>query len=299
MSNTTRQGTIFAVSAYLIWGVTPAYFKLIEEFPPFQIVGHRILWALPVLFLLICFTGQFSTLKQSLGDKKLLLRLFSCGLLIGINWGIFIWSVSVDKMSEASLGYFINPLINVLIGYVLLGERLRPLQTTAVIIATIGVLYLIVVHGYFPWIGLSLAISFAIYGVIKKRLQLNPFIGLFLEALVLLPLSLLYFYYVFESNQLYTDTTSGLWMIIPLAGILTIIPLYCFAKAAPLISFSSLGFFQYIAPSLTLFLAVFVYGEPFGEVQAIGFGCIWFALGIFSIDLIKQSRKRTAFLPAQ
>ncbi|WP_375751921.1 EamA family transporter RarD [Vibrio sp. HN007] len=287
-----RQGVLFALGAYTMWGIAPIYFKALTEVPALEILSHRIIWSFFVLAALIQVSRQWNTVVNVLKDKKKLLILTATALLVGTNWLIFIWSVNANHMLDASLGYYINPLFNVILGMVFLGERLRKLQWLAVALAFVGVMIQVIAFGSVPYVALALAISFGLYGLLRKKVNLNAQVGLFVETMVLIPAAAIYLFAIASSdtsNLINNDLSLNILLLS--AGLVTTAPLLCFNAAATRLMLSTLGFFQYIGPSLMFILAVTVYGEPFNHDKATTFAFIWAALFLFSFDGIKASTK--------
>lgn len=288
-----RQGIFLAIGAYTIWGIAPIYFKSIAEVSPLEILSHRIIWSFFLLAILINFSRGWRSVRDTLRSKPKMLYLVSTSILVGANWLIFISAVNANKMLDASLGYYINPLFNVVLGMVFLGERLRKLQWFAVALAASGVLVQLIAFGSVPIIAISLATSFGLYGLLRKKVSLDAQTGLFIETLVLLPIAA--FYLLFIADSATSDLTSNpmiLNVLLISAGIITTLPLLCFTGAATRLKLSTLGFFQYIGPSLMFLLAVLAYNEAFSSDKAITFAFIWAALIIFSFDGIKNGRKK-------
>lgn len=285
-----RAGIWFALTAYGLWGVIPVYFKLVGFAAPIEIIAHRICWAVVVLLVLIFLRRQQYLLRTF--DWSTIGWLGVSGLLLSINWSAFVWALLNDRMLETSLGYYMNPLVNVLLGGLFLGERLRRGQALAVLIATIGVANELLLAGVFPWVGLTLAFSFGFYGLVRKKIMVDSVVGLGVETILLLPAALGYLIWLTIQGQgSIANGAQGELAMLSLGGLLTVIPLVAFGAAALRLSLTVLGFFQYLAPSITLLLAVFVYGEPFLASQAITFGCIWLALVIFSVEGLTHQRR--------
>ncbi|MGL5285458.1 MAG: EamA family transporter RarD [Aeromonas sp.] len=292
-----RQGVIFALSAYTLWGLAPIYFKHLTEVPAGEILTHRIIWSFVLLLVLVLAKRQWHKVQMVLGRPRLLLLLTLTSLLIGANWLLFIWAVNNGHMLDTSLGYYINPLLNVVLGMLFLGERLRRLQWAAVAMAAIGVGVQLIAFGSLPWIALVLAVSFSCYGLIRKKLALDALTGLLMETLVLLPAAAIYLWGIADSATSHMgDNTLSLNLLLIAAGLITTAPLLCFTAAATRLRFSTLGFFQYISPSLTFLLAVTQYGEHLSHDKVITFACIWSALVLFSLDGIRSGRREQ---PAQ
>ena len=294
-----RKGVLLAICAYTIWGIAPLYFKLLHHVPATEILMHRVIWSFIFMVILMQFIGGFSRLRLILKQPKQLLILLITSILIAANWLIFIWAVNNDHMLDASLGYFINPLFNVLLGMVFLGERLRKLQWVAVALASIGVLVQLISFGSIPLLSLALAASFGFYGLLRKKVNIDAKSGLLVETAILLPIALGYLFITLDSSTTSMLTnTLDLNLLLVAAGIITTIPLLCFAGSAVRIPFSILGFFQYIGPSIMFILAVKLFNEPFDIEKGITFGFIWGALVIFVGDMILQRQRRNALAKA-
>ncbi|MEM8769627.1 MAG: EamA family transporter RarD, partial [Pseudomonadota bacterium] len=293
-----RTGIWFALTAHGLWGVIPVYFKFVDFAGPFEIIAHRICWAMVVLVALVLIRRQLASVRHL--TRRQIVWLGVSGLLLSINWSTFVWALLNERMIETSLGYYINPLVNVLLGGLFLGERLRPWQFAAVTLAGFGVLNELLAVGVFPWVGLTLAFTFGFYGLVRKKIAVDSVVGLGVETLLLLPLAIGYLLWLTALGQGSLAAGEGAevaWLA--LGGPLTVIPLVAFAAAALRLPLTVLGFFQYLAPSITLLLAIFVYGEPFTSSQALTFGCIWFALVIFTAEgLVQQRRQRRSQLAA-
>ena len=294
-----RKGVLLAICAYTIWGVAPLYFKLLHHVPATEILMHRVIWSFIFMVILMQFIGGFSRLRLILKQPKQLLILLITSVLIAANWLLFIWAVNNDHMLDASLGYFINPLFNVLLGMVFLGERLRKLQWVAVALASIGVLVQLISFGSIPLVSLALAASFGFYGLLRKKVNIDAKSGLLVETAILLPIALGYLFITLDSSTTSMLTnTLDLNLLLVAAGIVTTIPLLCFAGSAVRIPFSLLGFFQYIGPSIMFILAVKLFNEPFDIEKGITFGFIWGALVIFVGDMTLQRQRRNALAKA-
>ncbi|AZG71768.1 EamA family transporter RarD [Shewanella livingstonensis] len=295
-----RKGVLLAVCAYTIWGIAPLYFKLLHHVPATEILMHRVIWSFIFMIIMMQFIGGFGRLRLILKQPKQLAVLFVTSVLIAANWLIFIWAVNNDHMLDASLGYFINPLFNVLLGMVFLGERLRKLQWLAVGLASAGVLVQLISFGSIPLLSLALAASFGFYGLLRKKVNIDAKSGLLVETAILLPIALGYLLITLDTSSVSMLTNSmNLNLLLIAAGIVTTIPLLCFAGAAVRIPFSILGFFQYIGPSIMFILAVKLFNEPFDIEKGITFGFIWGALIIFVGDMLVQRQRRNALAKAQ
>ncbi|EKM20461.1 EamA family transporter RarD [Vibrio harveyi] len=288
----SRQGVLLAIGAYTMWGIAPIYFKSIAEVSPLEILSHRVIWSFFLLAALLHFGRHWRSVRDIIKNKTKMMFLVSTAILVGANWLIFIWAVNSNHMLDASLGYYINPLINVLLGMVFLGERLRKLQWFAVVLAACGVLVQLIVFGSVPVVAIALAMSFGFYGLLRKKVSVEAQTGLFIETLVMLPAAAIYLLFIASSptsNML--DNPMQLNTLLIAAGVITTLPLLCFTGAATRLKLSTLGFFQYIGPSLMFLLAVLIYGEPFTSDKAITFAFIWGALVVFSFDGLRNNRK--------
>ena len=276
-----------AASAYILWGVLPAYWKLLQAVPAYEILCHRMVWSLLLTIGLVYLYGRQAAFRKAVRERRNLITFSATALLLAINWLLYIWAVNAGFIVEASLGYFINPLINVLFGMIFFRERMRPVQWVALLLAALGVLYLTLYYGRFPWISLVLAVTFAIYGLLHKKNSMAALDGLCLETgLVFIPAAL--FLAGLEVKQGGSFGHVGLLSSLLLAGsgIITTVPLLLFGYAAHKIPLSSLGLLQYLAPSINLVLGVFVYGEDFSRPRMIGFSLIWLALGLYLAENI-------------
>ncbi|AUV84757.1 EamA family transporter RarD [Vibrio campbellii] len=287
-----RQGVLLAVGAYTMWGIAPIYFKSIAEVSPLEILSHRVFWSFFLLAALLHFGRQWRSVRDIIKNKTKMMYLVSTAILVGANWLIFIWAVTSNHMLDASLGYYINPLINVLLGMVFLGERLRKLQWLAVALAACGVLVQLIVFGSVPVVAIALAMSFGFYGLLRKKVSVEAQTGLFIETLVMLPAASIFLFFIASTPT--SNMFENPWQLNTLliaAGVITTLPLLCFTGAATRLKLSTLGFFQYIGPSLMFLLAVLIYGEPFTSDKAITFAFIWGALVVFSFDGLRNNRK--------
>lgn len=293
-----NRGVLYAAGAYILWGLLPLYWKALQDVPPAQIVAHRLVWSLVFVGLALTARRNWGWLGGVLRRPRVLLTFAVSGTLLTINWLTYIWGVNAGYIVETSLGYFINPLVNVMLGYLILKERLRPAQWLALAVALGGVLYLTFSYGAFPWIALTLAFSFGIYGLIRKTAVLNSGEGLFLETAVLF-LPALAFLVLQESRGVgvltHTDLTTTALLIG--AGAATSIPLLLFAAGARRITLTTLGLLQYMAPTLQFLIGVLVYNEPFGPDRVVGFGLIWLALIIYTFESMIH-RRRAIVVPS-
>lgn len=293
LSREQKLGGIFAASAYSLWGIAPLYFKQIDFIPAAEILLHRIVWSFVLLSLIVLALRQGDKVLAILRQPKMLGWLLVSALLLGGNWGLFIWAVNNHHMLDASLGYYINPLLNVLLGMLFLGERLRKMQWAAVALATSGVLIQLITFGSLPWIALTLAGSFAIYGLMRKKLAVDAITGLFYESLLLLPLALWYWWQFADSSA--ANLLANNWQLnsyLMAAGLVTTVPLLCFIAAARRLQLSTMGFFQYIGPSFMFVFGVWLYHEPFAADRFVTFGLIWLALLLYTADAWQFNRQR-------
>ncbi|MBH2561141.1 EamA family transporter RarD [Serratia ureilytica] len=288
----TRQGIFFALAAYFMWGIAPAYFKLIQQVSADEILTHRIIWSFFFMLALITLGRNWPKVRAACQNRKRLLLLAVTALLIGGNWLLFIWAVNNHHMLEASLGYFINPLVNVLLGMLFLGERFRRMQWVAVALAFTGVLVQLWQFGSLPIIGLGLAFSFAFYGLLRKKIAIDAQTGMLIETLWLLPVAAAYLFLFADSPTSHLSANPwSLNLLLVAAGIVTTVPLLCFTAAATRLRLSTLGFFQYLGPTLMFLLAVTFYGETVGQDKLVTFGFIWAALILFTLDALYTQRK--------
>ena len=286
-----KAGVLFALAAYSMWGIAPMYFKLLTSVPALEIVMHRIVWSVLVLCLLLAVRKKFGQVFKAIRDPKVIATLSISGLLLAANWLVFIWAVNNDQMLDASLGYFINPLFNVLLARFFLHESLTRLQLLAVFVALAGVAFLIFSYGQLPWVALVLAISFSIYGLLRKKVSVDSMPGLLIESCIMLPFALLYWFVMDTTSGNMLANSTDLNVTLLLAGVVTTAPLLCFTAAARRIRYTTLGFFQYIGPSLMFLLAVIHYQEPLDTSRVVTFVCVWSGLLIYVYDSLRVYRK--------
>lgn len=287
MNNLSReaQGYIYALMAFGFWGLIPIYFKLIASVSPAEILAHRIIWSVVLLFGMIVFSRQLGAFTLLIRDLHKIKYLVLTALLVSINWLVFIWAVSHNMIAESSLGYYINPLVNFALGILFFKDRPSFWQKVAIGLAFGAIVYQVVTLGSIPVISLALAFSFGFYGMIRKQINLPAMNGLYIETLILLPLALLYFSYLVVTDQnAFVFPPNGISWLLLLAGIITVLPLLWFNAAATRISLIHIGFFQYISPTVSFLLAIFVYDEVLLPQKLTTFVLIWIALAIFSID---------------
>jgi len=291
MDKTAREGVIAGLAAYLMWGVLPVYFKIVGEVPATEVLAHRIIWAVPFGALIVLLRRQWPEVGRALTHRGMLGWLSVSTLFIGMNWFVYIWAIQDGRIFETSLGYYINPLTNMLVGVWLFGERLRRFQIVAVALAVIGVLVLTISGGVVPWVALFLAVSFTVYAAIRKRVVIGGMPGLFVETILLLPFALIWFGYLYSSSQMVFmsgDSSMTFWLI--MAGPITVVPLLCFALAARRVTLTTIGFMQFLAPTLQFGTGIY-YGEILTTAHLICFSFIWVAVAFFIFDAVKNSRK--------
>jgi chloramphenicol-sensitive protein RarD len=289
------QGLIAAALAYILWGLFPLYIKQVAHVNAVEIVAHRSAWSLVFVFALLLAWRRTAWMKAALRDRHVLKVFAASALLLGVNWGLYVWAVSAGRILDASLGYFINPLINVLLGVLVLHERPRPRQWAAVGIAAAGVLWLIVAAGEWPWVALVLACTFGLYGLMRKTAPLGAAEGLALETLLQAPVALLLVgWWTWQGSGGLAGHDGGTLAWLLLAGPFTAIPLLLFASGARRLPLATLGLLQYLGPTLQFVIGVFVYGEPFSAERAVGFALIWLALLIYSAESWWAWRQRPA-----
>ncbi|MFW3172885.1 EamA family transporter RarD [Geodermatophilus sp. CPCC 206100] len=294
-----RAGVAFGLGAYGLWGLFPLYFPLLEPAGGLEIVAHRVLWSLLFVAVLLTVVRRWSHVRAAFADRRTLLVLLGAALLIGINWLVFVYGVNSGHVVETSLGYFINPLVSVLLGVVVFRERLRPLQWVAVGIAAVAVLVLTIDYGRPPWIALSLAASFGLYGLMKKLVRVEAAPGLFVEtALMVLPAAAVLVVLHAQGEGTAGSAGTGHLLLLVGSGLGTAIPLLMFAAATRRIPLSTVGLLQYLTPLMQLAIGVFVYHEPMPAARLAGFVIVWVALAVFTADSVRQARagarRRTA-----
>ena len=291
---TTRRsisGAIFGASSFLIWGISPLYWKTLTAVSALEIVAHRVVWSFFILIPLVLFRNRWNDFLSTLINWRSMAILTITSLFVSCNWLIYIWAVNNGFLLQASLGYYINPLVNVLLGTLFLKERLRPYQIMAVVLAGVGVLYLTIVYGQFPWIACILAITLGLYGLVRKVIAVGSLVGLTIETLLLAAPALGYLIYLANNNSaaffggsLQTD------LLLAGTSVVTALPLLLFAMSARRVKLATLGFLQYIAPTCMFGMAVFIFLEPFRTEQLISFALIWAALAIYSTDSVVHFR---------
>ena len=290
-----KQGLLFALSAYTAWGVFPIYWKLLQQVPALQLISHRIIWSFALLMIILALKGGIKTIIGQMTNLKVLRVYALASILIGINWLFYVWAVNAGFIIETSLGYFINPLISVLLGTIFFKERLRPMQWIAVLMATIGVAYLTIAYGRLPWIALILAFSFGFYGLVKKLAPLSSVSGLTMETgLLFLPALGYLLFSEWHGGGAFTHSGLQADLLMIGTGLITTFPLLMFASATQRIPLSMVGLMQYIAPTIQFLIGIFIFHEPFSNQQLIGFGLVWIGLIIFISESILRARQPIA-----
>lgn len=285
-------GVYYGVIAYTLWGLLPIYWKLLKEIPAVELLAYRIFWAFIFSGGLFLWKNGIGILKEAIKDRNNVRNILLCSFIITINWGTYIWAVNSNKILQASMGYFINPLMVVLLGRIVLKENLNVLQYISIGFASIGVIILTVQYGSIPWVSLLLAASFAFYGLFKKLLKVESLTGLLLETAAITPLALGYILFKLFSGQsaVYSVSISTL-VILFCSGVVTALPLLWFAMGAVRVKLSTMGVLQYIAPTISLFIGVFVYGEKFTDTHLFSFSFIWIGLIIYTFSNLEAISK--------
>lgn len=282
---------MYAVGCYVAWGLFPIFWKAVTGVPAVNVLAHRIVWSFVFLLALVFFTDR-KTFIGYVKQPRLLLRLGLAGFVISANWGIYIYAVASNHIVEAGLGYYINPLVNVFLGYLFLKERLAPMQKAAVALALIGVVYFTISYGKFPWISLVLAGSFGLYGLLKKKANLESLPALTVETMMVFPFALAFLFYSSQSSAAIPFfPSSGITsLLLVISGLVTAVPLFWFGKSAQVIPLSTMGFIQYLSPTLQLLLGIFVYGETFGTEYLVCFAFVWAGLVCYTISILKGKK---------
>jgi chloramphenicol-sensitive protein RarD len=278
----TTKGVLYGLAAYTLWGSFPLYFALFEGIPAWEVLIHRVIWSCLFLAIVISLLTRWPAVIAALKQPKRLGFVLGCAVFIALNWGVYIYAVETRHVLQASLGYFLTPLVNVAMGLLILGERISRLQVIAVALAAVAILYQFVLLGELPWITLVLAFSFGTYGLLRKKVELDGLSGLFVETLLLLPLGLLTLAWLSSEGLSHFGGTSYSTLLLLSSGAVTAIPLLAFAGAARRLKLSTVGFLMYINPTIQFLIALFVFHEPLSTAKLVSFGMIWVALGIYS-----------------
>jgi len=298
--NRTREGFLYGLVAYGWWGLVPLYFRLlIGPLNAFDVLAHRIIWSMAFLGFVLMLSRRWSKVRKVLRQRQLVIVLAITTVLIAVNWLCYILAIEKRQVVQASLGYFITPLVSVVLGMIFFHERLRRLQWAALALAVVGVVWLVWIGKEWPWISFVLALSFGFYGLLRKRIPVDGLLGLSVETLFLVPAALAYFLFAWwtvPADDWFFDP--GFALLIVLSGVITAVPLLCFGQAAQRLPLSTLGFLQYLAPTIQFLLAVLLLGEEFDEERFQAFLFIWAGLILFSIDSYRAFRPRTAALTA-
>lgn len=289
-----KQGIFFGLAAYVLWGILPVYWKALELVSPFEILSSRFMWSCVFVFLLIIFQKKWplftKEVKQVFSNVKTGAAMVAAGITISFNWGTFIWAVNNGHIVETSMGYYINPLVSILFAVVFLRERLDKMQLAAITCAFIGVASMVYSFGKIPWVSLTLAFTFALYGLLKKILPVSALTSIMLETLLITPLALVYEYSLWQQGvSFYASGNLQVIMMLTGAGVVTAIPVLLFTAGARLLPLKIIGFLQYISPTLTLLIGVFVYNEAFTASHLLAFGCIWAALLLFIVSQLRSN----------
>lgn len=289
-----KQGIFFGLAAYVLWGILPVYWKALELVSPFEILSSRFMWSCVFVFLLIIFQKKWplfaKEVKQVFSNVKTGAAMVAAGITISFNWGTFIWAVNNGHIVETSMGYYINPLVSILFAVVFLRERLDKMQLAAITCAFIGVASMVYSFGKIPWVSLTLAFTFALYGLLKKILPVSALTSIMLETLLITPLALVYEYSLWQQGvSFYASGNLQVIMMLTGAGVVTAIPLLLFTAGARLLPLKIIGFLQYISPTLTLLIGVFVYNEAFTASHLLAFGWIWTALLLFIVSQLRSN----------
>ena len=287
--NEEKSGLLFAISTFMLWGVFPVYFKLLNELGYIQIVAHRIFWSVVILTLILKFSHKFCNVVRILKNKKIAFLLFITALLITSNWTIYIYGVEVGKIVDTSLGYFINPFFNMLLGMIILKERLDKIGKIATIIVFIAICIQIYDAGKLPFISLLLPTSFALYALIRKQISIPSLEGLFIETIFVLPFAILALFFITSAGKSHFEL-SWFGLLIAFSGPATVLPLLLFNEATKRLNLTTIGYLQYISPTMQLLIAVFIYGEFISELKFVSFSLIWIALLIVTLNSLKKEK---------
>ena len=289
----TRSGAALGAGAYALWGLFPLYWPLLAPSGPLEVLAHRVLWSLVVVGVLLAATRRVDRVRAAVADRRRLLMLATAAVVVAVNWGTYIYGVSNDQVVETSLGYFVNPIVTVLLGVLVLGERLRPAQWVAMSVAFVAVVVLSVEGGRPPWIALVLAFSFGTYGLLKKTAGVGAVEGLAIETAVLFPVAAVFVAVLGASGAgTFGSEGSGHALLLALSGVVTAVPLLMFGAAASRIPLSTLGVLQYVAPTIQFLIGITVFAEPLPPVRLFGFVLVWVGLAMFTIDLVRSHRRQ-------
>ncbi|WP_296418823.1 EamA family transporter RarD [Pseudooctadecabacter sp.] len=286
----TLRGFSFALGAYVFWGFLPLYLKLVDHIPAVEVVAHRIIWSVPIAGLVLVLLGRTGDLRRVLTDPRALAMGCVTAALVSVNWGIYVWAIAENRTLDAALGYYINPLFSVFLGFALLGERLTRLQWVAVALAAGAVGVLTVYNGSLPWPALALTVSWGVYAYFKRSLPIGPNQGFLLEVLILTPFALIYLGWLWSvGGGVFVPLSVDMWLLFG-CGVATAVPLMLYANGAKGLRLTTIGIMQYIAPTMIMLIAVFVFDEPFGTARAIAFPMIWAALALYTYSMFRNRR---------
>ncbi|MBL4892348.1 MAG: EamA family transporter RarD [Rhizobiaceae bacterium] len=288
--NDLRNGLIFALSANFIWGFLPLLLKAIQDVSPVELIANRVVWSIPIAFVILFFLKRTGDILPTFKDLKKLSLLALSALIITANWGVYVWAVVSDHIVEAALGYFINPLVIVALGGIFLGERFQRLQLVALALATVAVILLTVMNGVFPWISAVLAVSFAFYALIRKQIDVGPAQGFFIEILLISIFAIPYMLWLSSTGDaVFGSSSRDTWLLLA-CGPATALPLIFYASGAKLLPLSTVGILQYLTPSIQFLIGVFYFMEPFSQWQLVAFLMIWTSLAIYTYSMLKPQR---------
>ncbi len=289
----SAKGFAFALAAYVLWGFLPFYMKAVAHIPPAEVIAHRVIWSLPVAGAVLIALGRTNDVKMALRTPRIMAMVMLTAALITANWGIYVWAIGAGRTLDTALGYFINPLFSILLGALLLREKLKTAQMVAIGLAALGVVVLTVEAGSLPWVALMLMLTWGFYAFFRKTLPIGPNQGFFLEVLILSLPALAYIVYLEATGQghLLHGTTQDTILLVS-AGLITAVPLIIYANGAKLLRLSTIGIMQYIAPTMIFLIAVFIFDEPFGTAKMVAFPLIWLALVVYSMSMLASARKK-------
>jgi chloramphenicol-sensitive protein RarD len=288
------RGFLFALAAYLFWGVLPFYMKAVGHLPAVEVLAHRIVWSVPIAGALLLLLGRTADIGQALRSPRMLAMGALTSAIISVNWGIYVWAIANDRVLETALGYYINPLFSIFLAAVVLREKLVPAQIVAILLAVAAVALLTWENGGLPWVSIALAVTWGFYALLKRTLPIGPAQGFFLEVLLLLVPALGFVAWLEWSGSGHFFTTGAVnaWLLVG-CGFVTAVPLIVYAFGAKLLRLSTIGIMQYIAPTIVFFIAVFIFREPFGIERAIAFGLIWLALVVYTWPMLKAANRQS------
>jgi chloramphenicol-sensitive protein RarD len=291
----TPQGLLFAGGAYILWGFLPLYMKLLSHIPVAEVIAHRVIWSVPVAAVVLIALKRTATLREAFRNPRMLAMGCVTATLISLNWGLYVYAIVTDHALDAAIGYYINPLFSVFLGAVLLGEKLGRAQMVAVAIAGVAVLVLVLDAERTPWLAFGMMLTWGFYALAKKSLPIGPNQGFLMEVLILLPPALAYAVYAGGAGTAHfmTGSARDTWLLLG-CGVVTAVPLLFYANGAKRLRLSTIGILQYIAPTMIMLNAVFIFGEPFGRARAIALPLIWLALVIYTVSMVRQMRDKRA-----